>query len=462
MSCFSGFYMDDTFNCYECQEACALCFEDSDKDCTACNEGYFLFPKSTICVDYCPTGIAAENEVCDDSNPLTSCFTFDNKDLVKTINDATVVLPEDEDAAPRPVYNRGIYFDGYDSMQITNLVLNVQFSLSYWIRTETTFGFLFEVVDHLRFSLINGALYYEYNVFVHTKGQIVVDTWQSVAISVSSDNDVQLYIDNIWAGERANQGETFIDSPDYEHTVGTGYFGFIFEICIYSRPVINFPLDKPSQCGADLCDSCPDGVCIYDCSIDEYWDTLCRPCLPECDDCRRAFDCRDCDDLLCEECDVVETCNVPNGCIANASFNDQGQCSCDLPLIYLTEDGVCGQCIDQCSSCVNARDCDQCDDKYYLMEDLQCATCHEYCALCTGPALWECTQCVDGKFFWPHDNACQLICPTGFESNNGICESAEVHMCFTFDDKPLPLTALDAIVDYCEQDQPETQPIPAY
>ena len=117
--------MDETFACYPCDQSCALCLDDTNTNCSQCNTGYYLFPESTICVSYCPTGTIAENEVCDDADPQTSCFTFDNKDTVQTINGAFTGLTEDDEYAPRPVYKRGIYFDGNDILIVNNLTLNV-------------------------------------------------------------------------------------------------------------------------------------------------------------------------------------------------------------------------------------------------------------------------------------------------------------------------------------------------
>ena len=241
--------MDDTFDCYLCNEACALCLDETHTSCSACKPGYYLFPESTICLPYCPTGIQAEDEVCDDTSPQTTCFTFDNKDTAQTVNDASTILLEESNLQPRPVYKRGIYFDGDDQIQLSNLVLNVQFSLSYWLRLDTNSGSLLEIVEHLKFSLHTTSTGVEYDyivrLFTHTQGAIELDRWCLVAVSVSSDHDVQVYLDNTPAGESTNQGEAFIDSPDYQHILGKGYTGFMYEFCVYAASVSDFPIKIP-------------------------------------------------------------------------------------------------------------------------------------------------------------------------------------------------------------------------
>ena len=184
--------MDETFECYPCHEYCALCLDETNTNCQACKTDYYLFPESTICLDYCPTGIIADNEVCDDSDPKTSCFTFDNKDTAYSVNGVTTFVPVDDDSTPRPVYMRGIYFDGDDTLQLNNLILNVSFSLSSWIRPDASAGSLLEIVEHFKFAVSTGV-YYEYipNGFVLVEGEIVLNTWQSIAVGVSKGDNQQ-------------------------------------------------------------------------------------------------------------------------------------------------------------------------------------------------------------------------------------------------------------------------------
>ena len=44
-----------TRTCMACNDACAVCLDETNSQCTACNSGYFLQPSSTICLNSCPT-----------------------------------------------------------------------------------------------------------------------------------------------------------------------------------------------------------------------------------------------------------------------------------------------------------------------------------------------------------------------------------------------------------------------
>lgn len=46
-----------------------------------------------------------------------------------------------------PIYSRGFYFDGEDTIKAVGLILNSKFTLEYWIRAESSDGYLMEVLD---------------------------------------------------------------------------------------------------------------------------------------------------------------------------------------------------------------------------------------------------------------------------------------------------------------------------
>ena len=45
-----------------------------------------------------------------------------------------------------PIYQRGFYFDGSDTIKAVGLVINTSFTLEYWIRAESPDGHLMEIL----------------------------------------------------------------------------------------------------------------------------------------------------------------------------------------------------------------------------------------------------------------------------------------------------------------------------
>ena len=90
--------------------------------------------------------------------------------------------------------------------------------------------------------------------------------------------------------------------------------------------------DGTSSCSG-TCSYCPPGgTCLYDCSIDEYYDSStsqCESCHPDCVSvgCKEADkNCNLCDDFKCKVCgDYTGVCSE---CLDNASLVES-TCQCD-------------------------------------------------------------------------------------------------------------------------------------
>ena len=57
----------------------------------------------------------------------------------------SVSLEETTDVIP--IFQRGFYFDGSDTIKAVGLVINTTFTLEYWIRAEISDGYLMEILE---------------------------------------------------------------------------------------------------------------------------------------------------------------------------------------------------------------------------------------------------------------------------------------------------------------------------
>jgi hypothetical protein len=89
------------------------------------------------------------------------CFSFDSKQTVPATQtgDVQIVLDADETTHPRPAYERGLYFDGHDFLNLSGLALNTSFTLQFWVRPESISSGRFLTVPEvsLIFEVFSGA-----------------------------------------------------------------------------------------------------------------------------------------------------------------------------------------------------------------------------------------------------------------------------------------------------------------
>lgn len=135
------------------------------------------------------------------------------------------------------MFNRGIFLDGDDSLELSNLVLNAEFTLDFWLRPYVdpeNNGKLLHVSGSVEvlFGLFKNAPGMEY-LIKHYSTASLSKEWTHLRYSITKSlsyiyiNDVLLIHD---------QGvfivEPIIDEATNTHTVGNGYVGFIYKICI--------------------------------------------------------------------------------------------------------------------------------------------------------------------------------------------------------------------------------------
>ena len=316
--CKDGFYLDENNQCQPCNVKCDLC--TSADVCTFCSEGFVMQPDTAICEADCPSGYV-ENETertCSKPDPedeLDFCFVYDEKELQLSIRDVSITLPEDPEAYPTPMLNRGIFFDGGDNLLVTNMILNNAFTVEFWICPY--------VDEAPEFSILTvGDIYADFRiesslaVFTFDGNDISSNgglsrEWTQVVYDLAQTT-LQIYIN----GELDLQDSTtitslFIDLITNAHIVGTNFRGFMYSICLKNRQSTDFS-DDPGL-----------SKCQHDQYIEE--DGSCGPCQEGCETgCMRPTDCRNCTDELCESCSEYDECQV---CIPSA-VQDVFPCAC--------------------------------------------------------------------------------------------------------------------------------------
>lgn len=199
-------------------------------------------------------------------------------------------------------------------MVLLELILNHVFTLELWIRPyvdEMENANLYTISpDFADFTLTNGdtpTMVFDsqsYNV-----STVLSRRWQNLAY-VIDNTELSIYIDGLLMGQDTLTG-LFIDKIENTHILGIGYIGFIAEVCIHQKVLVDFNLTEDHDCTEAFdCEICPKQQCLSNCEYDEYVDIEtreCGKCEPDCvTGCMRPTDCTNCVDELCETCSLYE------------------------------------------------------------------------------------------------------------------------------------------------------------
>ena len=459
--CQKGYFLNEEKTCTLCNENCADCTNET-QNCAVCSEGSIHMPDTQLCAPGCPSGYTQVDEVCT-LVQSKHCFVFDNKQIELTSGDVSISLTGSD---PKPMYNRGIFFDGDDTLDLSDLVFNTEFTLEFWLRPYVdpeNNGTLLHVSGgmDLIFGLSQNAPGIQY-LTSHYSSTILTKEWAHVRYSINKSllniyvNDLHLTSDN-----SVSIMKTIIDQTSNNHTIGNSYVGFIYKICITQEILDISDIDPSSDCGANGCTNCPIDTCVSSCDHTQYVDTesdTCGECEEGCDTgCMRSTDCRNCLEQKCDFCSVYETCD---NCIETAEKDGEGGCQCRLDTIYSCESKKCGQCNDNCEECTPCElDCTLCEQGYFIDDNQSCSICVEACAVCEDGTNENCSECSEGYFKFPNTDMCQDYCPTKLPNSDNECLEEDASICISFDDKNIRKSEAESGVTVVLDDAPENQPI---
>lgn len=151
-TCNDGYFEDGT-KCTQCGLGCKTCPSQLSNwaNCEDCLTGKFkvqIAASKYACLDYCPTGYQTDGlatpveQTCDwngvDTDVEAACFnfnTFDDSSWSIQNSGKSINVTATQNGTV-PAYNRGQYFDGSDTIDITNLRIGFNFSLFTWIRLD--------------------------------------------------------------------------------------------------------------------------------------------------------------------------------------------------------------------------------------------------------------------------------------------------------------------------------------
>ena len=362
------------------------------------------------------------------------CFSFDSKVIEQTVDGVSVVLSAVENENPVAVYMRGIYFDGQDILKFDNLILSTQFTLEFWVRYEGD-GSLWSIHDLCQFSLAAN-----YPNIIQESDSIVIDlevfknTWTHISYQIEGRTLRSQY--RVCLNE-ANCEDGFLYDRmiihQYEsHVVGTGYVGFIWSICVNQYLKQSFHVSNPSECLANQCVSCPPNECLYECAVNETWDSGTLSCISceSCDLCVHPNKCANCIDELCAECSNYDACD---SCLDNAEVVDFEMCECNL--------------------------------HFYQAQENNCDPCPSTCQQCTSSDNLGCIECIDAYVSIQPSNTCAPECPSGYVELNGKCTKSNTAedstFKFVFADKPIEQTVngINLVQTYPYPNEPDLVPV---
>ena len=406
LTCEDGYYLEFEV-CSSCDPACATCTDGTILRCGSCQDGYVHLPDSTVCVpnDQCPTGFTYDDSLvqCVSPGDVEYCFEWSDKQIEQPVDDVAISIAGDAADGPYANYQRGIYFSqGVSKLRIDGLVLNTSFTLEFWIKPESD-GSLLHIDTYADFKLasLSPALLMSLN-YVSTVS--LTNEWSRVLYAVDAVNTRISICINEDCGD-VEFLDPFVDSIDYEHTIGLLYTGYLYKFCVYQY--VNYPLPiEPSDCEQGYCSTCPPGVCIINCPIST---TLIDGECVECNNCPQGCiypeDCTMCLDRYCETCSTYEDCEA---CVVNAEFNaETGECECDA--------------------------------SHRPSEDFQCVDCHPACALCDDETNSTCDECNEGFYKQIDTRQCEEYCPTLLNTVDQECQTGpDKFLCLSFQDKELP------------------------
>ena len=167
------YFVIETHSCNECHPYCLVCTDTTNSSCSECRDGFFKQPGSSICLPQCPEGFTSVGKECTGTVDQVFCLTFDRiqydwvvSDDITAIGGANANPSNDvsqvEASDPRPIFKRGLWFDGDDFLNVTGLVLNHSFTIRAWVRPSSDGNLL--SVNQSIYTGVDSECWLNYNI----------------------------------------------------------------------------------------------------------------------------------------------------------------------------------------------------------------------------------------------------------------------------------------------------------
>ena len=177
----------------------------------------------------------------DDVTDLDYCFSFNQKIMTQTVRDVSTIIPSEDLNRPKPMYKRGIFFDGDDHMEFYWLVSNSSFTLEFWILpyldSMSDSSLLTVSIDELVFSILSASPSIQYQGTQYNSASQLAQAWTHL-VYVIDGQTAKIYINgNNLGGDTFDFDNSYYEYEDKTHVIGESYIGFIQSICIKQRVI---------------------------------------------------------------------------------------------------------------------------------------------------------------------------------------------------------------------------------
>lgn len=465
-TCRTGTFLNDDNECQTCHMSCLDCSGPADNQCTycspdsflasgvcRCSDGYGRHPTSHRCVTRCPTFFTLDHVT-------RSCVADPSRTGELDFSGST--------HPPMNIPDRGLYFDGNASLQITDFEIFYEFTFDFWIRffdfdvtilslrelpTWTGYTELSGGSNSERFGLtveqgfflelkLNGGHFFEYNMSGFRSnnsdmGSSYDGEWVLLAVTATRESSTsyntvyKVYIYGNAVLTITVTGAQIFDNYNTASYIGATYGkAYYMNAILYSHTywttaIIDFSAYF-GDCSTNQFN--PVGACLDRCGVDQYVDSdnQCVDCDSNtCQDrCVLGGTCSQTCDPSCRDCNGRSA----NGCLScwsNARLADYGSCVCenDTTANPISCPDACT--VNHCDICEPLDKCIHCSEGYHLTEEGLCIAC-SYLNDCiqgiAGVALIiGADNCTYGQRF---DTACR-DCP----NDCGICTKEECISC---------------------------------
>ncbi|KAL4451032.1 hypothetical protein ABPG74_021354 [Tetrahymena malaccensis] len=387
-----GYYQKPDLSCTTCPQGCLQCSQQGSTyvQCSSCQDGYYLDPNTNLCF------ICSSNcMLCNDANSCAKCSP-NNYVMPATNNQPSYCVPscisgyyqetdsrlcvqcnidnctQCTDSNSCSVCSNG-YFIDVIYKTCNQCSDNCQICTSSQNCTQCNLGFILTQNGDGSISCVRSCLQ---NQYVSTNPSSCTDCNKSKCLFCYSDNRCMACTNNYYLS---------VNSLD--------------------------PNNSTCQQCANQCSSCygPNPNQCYSCNAGYYF--LNNQCLTSSQCLALGGYYTDSQNNLCSSC--YPLCKT---CLSNLSY----QCQSCIDGYYLSTNScipcdpsclTCGSSSTQCLSCFSGQFLDSTTNKciqstqscpsgfYKDIISNSCKSCLTPCSTCTGPSIFECTQCLNGYYY---------------------------------------------------------------
>lgn len=432
--CFEGLSLTNNKCCYR---ICADCYTSTKGSCLSCKPGYYFLTQT--CISSCPLGFISSNSICTNSFGKIIDIKLDSiqdqvqslcSDIIFSTGPDTNFYPSTTINDPIPSLQRGYYFKSTSYMQSSDLILNYNFTMIFYIKVLS--GGV--IASKESFSL-NSKTSLDLKISSSSFSYLPIRSdWIKISLYVHTDYTEKITC-TIKVNTDANQvftasSDIFLDDNSglYLGSPSESFNGFLWKYQVFSNELAIIAYT------VNACTTSTSTDCVNNCDFSKYFfGNECVNCLDECTDgCARDSDCNLCNDYYCSSCSGFNAiCSI-----CKTSFTlINGVCACNDEYFIDEISGYCLKCDPKCKTCkgtstycvecsssmiFDANTCSCPSGQYW--DGLSCDFCPSTCTSCKDENPSYCLKCVTELILYD-DNTCH--CQEGYYFNSKSCVNCD-------------------------------------